>query len=525
MEIEAKYTVPDTATLADLLALKGLADYKFRATGEKQLTDHYLDTASRDVLQGGYACRMREGEKDGGWLVTVKGLGGADGEIHQREEYEVEVPPNAPPEAWPESPARELALRLSGGQPLAELFVIRQQRVLRSVRQGRRQVGVLSFDAVEVEAGERKATFHELEIELSPGGALDDLGSLGELLAPYKLEPQPRSKFERALALLDQPAEPKPVKKKEKKKHPGVRADEPMAEAGRKILRFHFERMLANEDGTREGVDIEALHDMRVATRRQRAAFRIVAPNFKRKAIRAFRDELQTLAGALGAVRDLDVLSDAARSYQSGLEATTATAFQSLLDEWNSKREAAREEMLAYLDSDAYRGFKDDYSKFLETAGAGARSAATAEPQLVQHILPTKLWSHYSAVRAYETVLPWAAIETLHALRIEGKRLRYLLEFFSEVLGSVIEEAITAMVALQDHLGELHDTDVTIGLLREFLMRNAQSLQPETVEAVGGYLKVKEARLRTLHRTVKRPWAKVNGKRFRRLLAKAVTAL
>jgi CHAD domain-containing protein len=522
MEIEAKYTVPDTATLADLLALKGLAAYKFRAAGEKQLTDHYLDTASRDVLQGGYACRMREGEMDGGWLITVKGLGGAEGEIHRREEYEVEVPPNAPPEVWPESQARELALRLSGGQPLIELFAIHQQRTVREVKLGRRRVGLASLDAVEIEAGERKAVFHELEIELAPTGKLEDLQALGTLLAPYKLEPQPHSKFERALALLDQPAEPKPAKKK---KHPGVRADEPMAEAGRKILRFHFERMLANEAGTREGNDIEALHDMRVATRRQRAAFRFVAPFYKRKAIRPFRDELQTLAGGLGAVRDLDVLIDSARSYQVGLEGTIATAFQPLLDEWDSKREAARDEMLAYLDSDTYRNFKDAYGKFLETAGAGARSAATAEPQLVQHILPAELWSHYSAVRAYEAVLPWASIETLHALRIEGKRLRYLLEFFSEVLGSGVEEAIKAMVALQDHLGELHDTDVTLGLLREFLMRNAQSLPPETIEAVGCYLKVKEARLRTLQRTVKRPWAKVNGKRFRRLLAKAVAGI
>ena len=527
MEIEAKYTVPDTATFADLLALKGLADYKFRATGEKRLTDHYLDTADRDILQGGYACRAREGEREasGGWVITLKGLVGADGAIHQREEIEVEVPPNTPPETWPESPARELALRLGDGRPLIELFVIHQQRTVREVKLGRRRVGLVSLDVVEVEAGERKAIFHELEIELAPTGKLEDLQVLGGLLASYQLEAQPHSKFERALALLDQPTEPKPAKKKEKKKHPDVRADEPMAEAGRKILRLHFERMLANEEGTREGVDIEALHDMRVATRRQRAAFRIVASHFKRKAIRPFRDELQTLAGHLGAVRDLDVLIDAARRYQSDLEKTTATAFQPLLDEWNSKRDVARDEMLAYLDSDAYRAFKDAYGEFLETAGASARNAAPAGPQSVRHILPTKLWGQYSAVCAYETVLPWAAIETLHALRIEGKRLRYLLEFFSEVLGPAIEEAITTMVALQDHLGELHDADVTVGLLREFLMRNAQSLPPEATEAVGGYLKVKEARLRTLQHTVKRPWAKVNGKRFRRLLAKAVTAL
>jgi len=44
-----------------------------------------------------------------------------------------------------------------------------------------------------------------------------------------------------------------------------------MSEAGRKVLRTHFARMLANEAGTRLGEDIEELHDMRVATRRLRA--------------------------------------------------------------------------------------------------------------------------------------------------------------------------------------------------------------------------------------------------------------
>jgi CHAD domain-containing protein len=136
------------------------------------------------------------------------------------------------------------------------------------------------------------------------------------------------------------------------------------------------------------------------------------------------------------------------------------------------------------------------------------------------------MWDHYGRVRAYETVLAWASIEAIHALRIECKRLRYLLEFFSEALGRGAPEAIEALVALQDHTGELHDADVTIGLLRHFLIHNPQALvNPAVASSAKGYLKLQEARLRTLQRTLKRPWRRVAGKRFRGLLARSTEAL
>jgi CHAD domain-containing protein len=136
------------------------------------------------------------------------------------------------------------------------------------------------------------------------------------------------------------------------------------------------------------------------------------------------------------------------------------------------------------------------------------------------------MWDHYGRVRAYETVLAWASIEAIHALRIECKRLRYVLEFFSEALGRGTSEAIEALVALQDHTGELHDADVTIGLLRHFLIHNPQaSVDPAVASSVKEYLKLEQARLRTLQRTLKRPWRRVAGKRFRGLLARAAEAL
>ena len=81
---------------------------------------------------------------------------------------------------------------------------------------------------------------------------------------------------------------------------PGVEGTDPLAEAGRKILRFHFARMLDREDGTRSGEDIEDLHRMRVATRRMRAAWRLFGDAYRHKAERRYVRELRAVAASLG---------------------------------------------------------------------------------------------------------------------------------------------------------------------------------------------------------------------------------
>jgi triphosphatase len=524
VEIEAKYDVSEPALFDTLLELRALGDYALRPMGERQVLDHYLDTAHRDLLRGGYACRLREGEAGRHWLLTVKGLGGADGAVHQREEHEGEVPPKSTPADWPASPAHDTVTRLSEGRPLGELFSLRQLRISRAVERGDRVVGELSLDTVEANIAGRRSLTREIEIELGASGRVDDLHALVAALRPYGLKAQSTSKFERALALLDDTSgAPKP----KKKRAPDVRADEPMAEAGRTILRFHFERMLANEAGTRKGEDAEALHRMRVATRRQRAAFRIALPYFKRKAVGAFRDELRALAGHLGEVRDLDVVIEAAEAYGASRKGEAA-ALDPLLDEWRARRDEARHNLLSHLDDEAYRDFTQRFAEFLSSKGAGVKDTSDdlPRPRLVRHVLPTEIWDHYARLRAYETVMEWAPIETIHSLRIEDKRLRYLLEFFAEPLGPGLSDVLEALVDLQDHIGELHDADVTIGLLRDFLMRSSDvSTEPAVADSVGRYLKLKQAELRTLQRTLKRPWKRVAGQRLRTALSRAVAKL
>ena len=88
-----------------------------------------------------------------------------------------------------------------------------------------------------------------------------------------------------------------------------------------------------------------------------------------------------------------------------------------------------------------------------------------------------------------------------------------------------MDQLIPRVVVLQDHLGWLHDADVTIALTRQFLVENAGSLSREETQAVAGYLALKERELVRLRRTMSGPWRAVSGPPFRRLLGRAVSAL
>ena len=86
-----------------------------------------------------------------------------------------------------------------------------------------------------------------------------------------------------------------------------VDPEDRLIDAGYRVYRKHFERMKRNEPGTRIGEDPEFLHDMRVSTRRLRAAFRTFRPAFKKERMAGFNRDLKWIAAVLGVVRDLDV--------------------------------------------------------------------------------------------------------------------------------------------------------------------------------------------------------------------------
>jgi CHAD domain-containing protein len=308
-------------------------------------------------------------------------------------------------------------------------------------------------------------------------------------------------------------------------KTPGVLADDHLAEAGRKVLRFHLARMINREAGTRDGTDPEDLHAMRVATRRQRAAWRVFGGAFRAGRTRNHRSRLREVAARLGAVRDLDVLIEAADAYRADLPVAEQRALEPLLVAWRTHRDDARVLLVRELDSDGYRRWLDDYAEFVRHEGTAVLATGPTEPHRVRDTAASRIHAAYEHVRAYEPVLRWADVETLHELRIAGKWLRYTLEFVREALGAEADGLIARVTALQDHLGLMHDADVSAHLARDFLVEHAGSLSNIESGAIARYLVNREREVTRLQRTVGRAWRGVAGVAFRRALGRALAGL
>jgi CHAD domain-containing protein len=313
---------------------------------------------------------------------------------------------------------------------------------------------------------------------------------------------------------------------------PGLLPDDSMSEAGRKILYYHFARMLIHEAGTRAGNDPEELHDMRVATRRLRAALRVFAPYYKKRTLGTHVKRLRRAARVLGTVRDLDVALLKARAYLASLPDGRKHDLDPLIDAWERRRDKGREQMLAYLDSDKYADLKQSFGLFVTVEGRGAKrlEAMPPEPVTAKHMLPAMIYTEWARVRAFEPVLDGAPVETLHALRIACKSLRYTLEFFRELLGPEAQDVIAEVVGLQDHLGDLNDADVAISAISDFLFpqrRDPPQSSAERIIAPGvvSYLAAKQHELQQAIAGFPQTWASFCRAEVRVWLASAVAAI
>jgi CHAD domain-containing protein len=283
--------------------------------------------------------------------------------------------------------------------------------------------------------------------------------------------------------------------------------------------------MIAKVAGPRVGVEPEDLHGMRVATRRQRAAWRVFGEAFRPERTKKHRGRLREVAARLGAVRDLDVLIEAADAYRADLSVTEQRSLEPLLAAWRVHRDDARVLLVRELDSDGYKRWLDDYAEFVRHDGVAVRPVAPTEPHRVRDTAASRILTAYELVRAYEPVLRWADVETLHELRIHGKWLRYSLEFVREALPSEVDGLIARVTALQDHLGLMHDADVSAHLARSFLVEQAGSLSDAESGAIARYLVNREKEVARLHRTVGRAWRGVAGVAFRRSLGRTLAGL
>ena len=486
-EIELKLRLPPDA-IARLQRSPLLKSLSLSNSVTRKLYSVYYDTPYFDLRRNGVAFRLRrEGKR---WIQSIKGGGGAAAGLHQRGEWEAPVLKAQPDFTKISDPSFiRLFSTASLREQLRPLFTTVFNRSTRTLRLPGGSEAEFCFDRGEIIAGDARAPICEIELELKSGSPLPLFQLAQDLLHNIPVRLENASKAERGYALAcgsrSPPLKARPVQ---------LAAEISVSEAFKAITWNCLEHLHSNEDGMLEGSDIEYLHQMRVALRRQRSALSIFSRTFSKAAFSPIAQELKWLAGQFGPARDWDVF----------VMETLTTVYPVFSNHQGMLALREKCEQLRRHHNDAARNAIEsrDYTELMLKLGAWL----CTESWLVQPDLPasdnparrsdvpvkefagTLLARRHRQLKKYGRELASLHAPELHALRIVAKKQRYAAEFFAGFYPhSDIKRYTQSLSTLQDILGAMNDTAVVERLLSEVFIAKDASDEHEAAGIIRGW--------------------------------------
>jgi triphosphatase len=484
----------------------------------RRLVDTYLDTEDWRMAKAGYVLRTRRrGRHDEVTLKDTRPAG--EGGLRRRLEVTEELPPGGVGALDGDGPVGRRVHAIVGPRRLREVLQVRTRRRPFALRVGGVDAAEVALDdtMIVVGAGQRPMQLRRVEVEVGREwvDALEPI--VDRLRISCGLQPATLSKFEAGLlaAGLAIPGPPDlgPA---------GVTASSTMGELAYAVIRRQLTVLAAKEPGTRLGEDPEELHDMRVATRRLRAALDLFAEVLPARA-QAYREELRWLASVLGAVRDLDVQREGLGDLSDTLTGWSAAALHvgdhdpladlsALLER---DREQARAELLAALDSVRWERLFAGLSS-MARQGPLRRSLATRVPAAIG-VPDLVVARHDKVARAARRARRSGVVSDFHRLRIRCKRLRYSLEFSADVYDGRTARYVRRLTELQDELGLLQDAEVASTRLAELATGEAH-LPAATVFVMGALAERDHLSERRLLARLPAQTRRVRGRAWQELL-------
>ena len=257
-----------------------------------------------------------------------------------------------------------------------------------------------------------------------------------------------------------------------------LRTDHAAAAGCRSLL----DDMVGNESGVRRGPGVEFLHDFRVSVRRTRSLLTQLDKVFAPHAAARFRREFKWLGALTGTVRDLDVYLLKMDDYHATLPAGCAEDLAPLSEWLRRQRGAERRRLLTALRSKRYSKLVDDWRAFLDGDIAGDSPPADARRSVVD-VACAHIWRAYRLVHHNgRNIDAGASAEGLHELRIDCKKLRYLLEFFYDLYDEdAIAPLLKSLKRLQSNLGDFNDLEVQQRTLQRFVLQ-MEAQEPASVQ-------------------------------------------
>lgn len=250
---------------------------------------------------------------------------------------------------------------------------------------------------------------------------------------------------------------------------------------GAAIILQQLNAMVAEIEGVKKAEDIEAVHRMRVATRRLRSAMPIFGPFLAPRRHEEWRKRIRAVTRALGAARDTDVQIEHLNELVKRLTPPERAGVRRLLLRQRQRRRALQKDVLKAV----RRLEKDNVIADIAQKIAPLeifKNRLDIQDEALHKLAEEHIHARLDDFLAFEPyVTRPECVAELHAMRIAGKHLRYTLEFFAPLFEDELKSYIKSLRQCQDLLGAIHDADVWIAYMPQFIEEERQ----RTIEYFG----------------------------------------
>ncbi|KOV26194.1 CYTH and CHAD domain-containing protein [Streptomyces sp. XY152] len=468
-EIERKYESDDSGP-PDLTRVPGVATVLDK--GVTHLDATYHDTADQRLAASSVTLRRRTGGSDAGWHLKFPVAPGVRDEIR------------APlSDTLPDELAALVRSRVRGNALLPVVRLRSDRDVRHLVDADGRLLAEVSVDTVHAErlTGDGgTARWTEIEVELADDGDPAFLDKVEKRLRKAGVRPsKSTSKLARALAdtapdtattavTTAAPATAPEAAPRRKRRSRAVGKPVTAGDHVLAYLRAQRDALVELDPAVRQDVP-DAVHRMRVATRRLRSTFRSFRTVLDREATDPIGDDLKWLAAELGLDRDQEVLAERLRSSLDGLpDALVAGPVGHRLTTWAEARHTgAHGRLTGILDSRRHLDLLDALDALLTDPPLREKARAAPEKVLTKAVRKDLDKLTGLVTRALDLPPGTDRDVALHEARKKTKRTRYAAEAAAPALGRPADDLVKAMKSLQDLFGDHQDSVMARKTLRE----------------------------------------------------------
>ncbi|HEV2593991.1 MAG TPA: CHAD domain-containing protein [Sphingomicrobium sp.] len=395
----------------------------------------YYDTPETRLKKHGLTLRVRSA--GGKFIQTLKGGSETVGLV-SREEIECEVPSLKPDLSLLKPHPLHALLAAGLDEHLEPTIVSDVDRTTWLLNADGEHIQV-DLDYGTISAGEHSAEFAELEFELRDGQPSSLIIAARRLVDEVPARLGVLTKAERGAFIAEGT-----LGKVVKAAHVQVQKRMDVAQAFAIILHDCIKHYRLNEPVILERRVPAALHQARVAIRRLRSALSLFRPAIEDVEFQHLRHELRWFSAQLGDARNLDVY------LERELDAATRA-------ELTTRRERAYDAVFDAMNSRRYRRLLID---LVGWGAIGAWRTGKLASRPVESLAARRLDRLWKSITDLGSEVEGLNEERRHWLRIEGKKLRYAIEFLRGLYPDAREQEkrfSAALEQLQDSLGKLND--------------------------------------------------------------------